>query len=121
MTRKKVLIRKNKDDKESPLVLSNRQITGQFTISQTIDIPNIDYKAVNTPKPKVEQREGLKLKHFATGYAQTPIEEEQIDAKSIDSIEEESQNKQNSPKKEKKRESSGKDDKHKHKKHKKDK
>lgn len=39
-----------------------------FTISESSDVPEIDYKKVRTPRENVPVVEGLIPRHFATGY-----------------------------------------------------
>lgn len=39
-----------------------------FTISESTDVPEIDYKKVRTPRENVPVVEGLIARHFATGY-----------------------------------------------------
>lgn len=47
-----------------------------FSISEVASIPDIDYEKVRVPRSDVVKVEGLKVKHFATGY-----DEEQGDSK----------------------------------------
>lgn len=57
--------------------LQKRQIDRYYTLRQVIDIPGIDFDKVFQPREDVPQIEGLKMRHFATGYGAHDFEEAQ--------------------------------------------
>ena len=48
-----------------------------FTINYTTNIPNIQYDKIKVPRQNVPRIEGLKVRHFATGYYEEEEEEKQ--------------------------------------------
>lgn len=57
--------------------LRGKHIDRYYTIREVVDIPKIDFEAVTVPRVDVEKAEGLKMRHFATGYGAKDFEEAQ--------------------------------------------
>lgn len=51
------------------LSVSEKTFSRVITITPSVTIPEIDYKAVIQPQPDVEQLKDMQLKHYATGYS----------------------------------------------------
>lgn len=56
------------NDKQTLAIDASLQIGKFFTISETVQIPEICYDKVRVPREDVVKVGGLKLRHFATGY-----------------------------------------------------
>lgn len=54
-----------------------KTIDRYYTVREIVDVPKIDHEAVTVPRKDVEKIEGLKMRHFATGYGARDFDEAQ--------------------------------------------
>lgn len=57
--------------------LKDSKIDRYYTIREVIDIPNIDFNKVHEARSDIPQIEGLRMRHFATGYGAKDFPEAQ--------------------------------------------
>lgn len=103
------------DDSRDSLYISddkNQSLTFDrvFTVSEVASIPGIDYEKLRVPRSNVVKVEGLKMRHFPTGYdakdyegaAATPKEEKKTKKRSAEELASSPSKKHNKKEKKKK-------------------
>ncbi|CAN3372372.1 hypothetical protein DIURU_004170 [Diutina rugosa] len=68
--------------KTGGLVSTSAKINRFYNIRETVSIPKIDFDAARVPRKDVEEVEGLRMRHFPTGYDANDFEEAKAPAQS---------------------------------------
>lgn len=61
--------------KNGGLVSTSAKVNRFYNIRETVSIPKIDFDAARVPRKDVEEVEGLRMRHFPTGYDADDFEE----------------------------------------------
>lgn len=61
-----------KDESNGEELKMGKSISRTLTLTQQFEIPEIDYDKVTVPKPVVEQKQGLQMRYYPTGYGPEP-------------------------------------------------
>lgn len=64
--------------------LINKRFDRFFTLREVVDLPEIDMGSVMQPRKDVEKIEGLRMRHFPTGYSEKNFKEAKVSESLLD-------------------------------------